>query len=210
MVRNESIEGFLNRLSSSAPTPGGGGAGALSGAVGCALGRMVCALTLGRKKYAAVQEEMASLEERFGLIQEEFLQLADQDETVFSAFMEALKLPKDTEEEKMIRKKAVDAALLSATEVPLSVMEKAVAALREVVSAAQKGNKNAVSDAGAASHMLLSALETGGENVRINLASMKDEEQRHFYENRMEALLQEGSGLSSEIVEIVRSRVEGS
>ena len=111
MIRNETIEGFLARLASKAPTPGGGGAGALSGAVGCALGRMVAQLTIGRKKYAEAEETVIRLDERLGGLQENFLSLADRDEEVFGRFMEALGLPKESEEEKAVRKAAVEIAL---------------------------------------------------------------------------------------------------
>ena len=100
MVRNETIEGFLSRLSSSSPTPGGGGTAALSGALGCALGRMVASLSIGRKKYASVETEMRETEEQLAALQEAFLDLSDRDEEVFSAFMAVLGLPKETEEEK--------------------------------------------------------------------------------------------------------------
>ena len=209
MIRNETIEGFLARLASKAPTPGGGGAGALSGAVGCALGRMVAQLTIGRKKYAEAEETMIRLDERLGELQESFLSLADQDEEVFGRFMEALGLPKESEEEKAVRKEAVEIAREEATEVPLSVMEKAVLAMPDVLTLAKIGNRNAVSDAGAAAHMLYSALKTGAENVRINLVSQKSEERKRSYESRMEALLTEGGELTEEILKTVRTRVEG-
>ena len=209
MIRNETIEGFLARLASKAPTPGGGGAGALSGAVGCALGRMVAQLTIGRKKYAEAEETMIRLDERLGELQESFLSLADQDEEVFGRFMEALGLPKESEEEKAVRKEAVEIAREEATEVPLSVMEKAVLAMPDVLTLAKIGNRNAVSDAGAAAHMLYSALKTGAENVRINLVSQKSEELKRSYESRMEALLTEGGELTEEILRTVRTRAEG-
>lgn len=207
MVRNETIDGFLTRLASSDPTPGGGGTAALSGALGCALGRMVANLTIGRKKYAEVDREMRETEEKLAALQEEFLGLSDRDEEVFSAFMAVLGLPKKTEEEKAVRSEAMARALTDATEVPLEIMKKALEALRAVLSAAEKGNQNAASDAGAAAHMLLSALETGAENVRINLASMKDEETVRLYEDRMEALLGEGRERSEEILRTVRIRI---
>ena len=209
MVRNESIDAFLNRLSSSAPTPGGGGAGALSGAIGCALGRMVAALTIGRKKYASSEEDMLRTEEVLSGLQERVLLLSDRDEEAFNAFMEALKLPKETEEEKAVRKEAVRLALAEATEVPLQVMESARLALLAVVPAAEKGNRNAVSDAGAAANMLLSALETGAENVRINLVSQKDEEMKQAFRRRMEEALSDGRETVALIRETVRRRVEG-
>lgn len=209
MVRKESIEAYLQRLSSSDPTPGGGGAAALSGALGCALGRMVANLTTGRRKYADVEEEMRETEQKLKDFEEAFLRLSDRDEEAFSAFMDVLKLPKETEEEKAVRRDSVHQALLHATEVPLQTMEKAVEALRAAVPAAEKGNKNAVSDAGAAANMLLSALETGAENVRINLASMKNEEERAAFEARMNALLEEGRVLALRIRETVHGRMAG-
>ena len=159
MVKNESIEGFLGRLSSGSPTPGGGGAGALSGAIGCALGRMVAHLTIGRKKYAEAEERMIRSDEKLAILEETFLQLADRDEEAFQHFMDAMKRPKETEEEKTARKEAMSIALKDATEVPLAVMETVLEAFPEVHSLAISGNKNAVSDAGAAANMLLSALE---------------------------------------------------
>ena len=209
MIRQESIETFLDRLASSSPTPGGGGAAALSGALGCALGRMVANLTIGRKKYASVEEEMIRADQELAVLQEDLLDLADRDEAVFSEYMESLRLPKETECQKMLRDRAVISALNSATENPLKIMEKAAAALRTVVFTAEAGNKNAVSDAGAAANMLLSALETGAENVRINLAAMDSEEQVSYYEAQMEPLLSEGRELAEKIRKIVSSRISG-
>ena len=208
MVRNETIEGFLSRLSSSSPTPGGGGTAALSGALGCALGRMVASLSIGRKKYASVETEMRETEEQLAALQEAFLDLSDRDEEVFSAFMAVLGLPKETEEEKNARAEAMEKALKDATEVPLEIMEKALCALSTALPLAEKGNRNAASDAGAAANMLLSALETGAENVRINLVSMKDEETVRLYEERMDALLGEGRELAGTIRKTVRERID--
>ncbi|MBP5294898.1 MAG: cyclodeaminase/cyclohydrolase family protein, partial [Lachnospiraceae bacterium] len=191
------------------PTPGGGGAAALSGAIGCALGRMVAHLTIGRKKYAASEERMIRADEKLGTLEEAFLQLADRDEEAFQGFMDAMKLPKETEEEKAARSEAMSVALKEATDVPLAVMETALEAFPEVLSAALSGNKNAVSDAGAAANMLFCALETGAENVRINLASMKDEALKQAYESRMESAITRGRDALEEIREAVRARMSG-
>jgi formiminotetrahydrofolate cyclodeaminase len=207
MVRKESIEAFLQRLASSAPTPGGGGAAALSGALGCALGRMVANLTAGRKKYASVEEEMRAADRKLAEIEEELLKLADQDETVFLFYMEAVKMPKETEDQKMKRDRSVRLALTAATKNSLDIMLQAGMALHTVAYAAEAGNKNAVSDAGAAVNMLLGAVETGAENVRINLASMKDEQEKAEFETKMYDLLEAGRQMAERIRKTVRSRI---
>jgi glutamate formiminotransferase/formiminotetrahydrofolate cyclodeaminase len=167
---------FLDELASSSPAPGGGSVAALAGAIGSALTSMVCNLTIGKKRYADVQEEIQSVLRQSEKLRQELTLLIDKDTEAFNGVMAALAMPKATEEEQSRRSSLIQEATKRATLVPLSVMglcERALALTRVV---AEKGNKNSTSDAGVAALMLQSACSSAGLNVRINLTSLNDEQ----------------------------------
>ncbi len=169
---------FLDALSSAAPTPGGGSAAALVGAAGAALVAMVTNLTIGRKKYAEVEDEMRALRTQSLALQRSMDALVRRDAEAYAGFMVAMKLPKETGADKAARKDAMAAAAVVAAEVPLETMRQAVAVMELAVTAAAKGNRNAASDGGVGALLARAALRAADLNVRINLPSVKDEELR--------------------------------
>lgn len=207
MVKEQTVESFLQDLSSKKPVPGGGGASALAGAVGTALSLMVIALTVGKKKYQDTEELLLQKKTELEELQERFLILADRDEEVFLPLSKAYALPKETEEEKKARRKVLQNALLDATEVPLEIMEAAVQALECTKTVAECGSSLAISDAGVAASYLRTAIEGAMFNVRINLKSLRPGEQFDAFEKRA-GQSEAGLRLASEVEETVRQRLD--
>lgn len=207
MASNETIQGFLDGLASSAPTPGGGGAAAISGAMGAALLSMVCNLTIGKKKYVEVEEELKGI-----LVQSEALRakltgmIAD-DVEAFDAVMAAYGLPKSSDAEKAARSAKIQEVLKVATDVPLACCK----ACREVIDLAQavadKGNLNVISDAGVAVLSAHAGLRSAALNVYVNAKGLDD---RAFAQSRLdelEALLGEAGARNEAIYEVVKAKV---
>lgn len=168
---------FLEALAAGTPTPGGGSAAAFSGASAAALVAMVARLTVGKKKYAEVELEMAALRDQAEALRSELTRAIDQDAAAFNALMTAMKMPKETPEHQAVRAGAVELATLQAAQVPLAVAEKAVKAMSLAVVAASKGNLNAISDAGSAAALARASLTSAGLNVRINTLGMEEHPQ---------------------------------
>jgi len=139
---------FVEVLSSKAPVPGGGGASALVAAVGTALGNMVGSLTVGKKKYADVEDEMWELKKKCDQLQKDFLHLIERDAEVFEPLSKAYGMPRETEEEKAEKARVMEAALKEACSVPMEIMEKCCEAIELIVEFGAKGSKLAISDAG--------------------------------------------------------------
>ncbi len=168
----ESLSGFTASVASSAPVPGGGTVVALVGSLAAALVQMVGALTVGRKKYAAVESEMKELGLRASHLVRRLGELKDEDARAYAAVSEAYKLPKETDEQKQVRDAAIQAGLMKAAEVPLETARWCgeVAALAAIC--AEKGNTNAASDAGVAALLADAACRGAAYNVRINVVAM--------------------------------------
>lgn len=192
MIQDFTIHTFLEKLSSKAPTPGGGGAAGVGGAIGAALGEMVVNLTLGKKRYAEVEEEMQSFLEKLEILKTEFLRLANEDEAVFTPLAAAYGLPAGTEEEKSYKAEVLEGNLLAATLVPLMVMERAVETLDIMEILAEKGSRLAVSDVGVGVQLLRSSLLGAKMNVSINTKSMKQREKAEQLSMRAEKLAEHG------------------
>jgi formiminotetrahydrofolate cyclodeaminase len=174
MLVDKTVSQFLDELASSSPAPGGGSVAALAGAVGAALASMVCNLTIGKKKYAEVQDEMKAVLVQTELLREELTHHIDKDTEAFNSLMAAYCLPKGTEQEQSARSAAIQAATKAATLIPLRVMRTCEKALLHARTVAQKGNKNSVSDAGVAALMLQAGCAGAALNVRINLGGLND------------------------------------
>lgn len=162
------IERFLAALASSAPVPGGGGAAALAGALGIALGNMVGELTLGKKKYADVQADMAALNERAEALRGGFLALIDADAAAFEPLSRAYGIPKDDP----ARAGVMEAALSRAAGPPLELLRLCAEALDVIAEYAAKGSALAVSDAGCAAALAGAAAKAAALNVFINTRAM--------------------------------------
>ncbi len=181
---------FVEVLSSKAPVPGGGGASALVGAVGAALCNMVGNLTVGKKKYADVEEELRGLMEQVTNLQNRFLQLIDEDAESFAPLAKAYGLPAGTEEEKAEKARVMEICLNDACKVPLEIMENCCRAIDLIEVFAAKGSVLAVSDAGVAAACCRAALKGASLNVYINAKSMKDRSKAEELNRKCDEMLQ--------------------
>ena len=203
MVESMTIQEFLDVLSSKEPVPGGGGASALAGALGNALGQMVSNLTIGKKKYALVEDEIKELAERMKGIQGQFSALADQDAKVFAPLAKCYSLPSGTEEEKAYKAEVMEARLLDASLVPMEIMEKAAEMLEIMDILADKGSRMAVSDVGVGVQFIRTALLGAVMNVYINTKSMKNREKAEEMNEKAERLIREGTEAADRIYQKV-------
>lgn len=169
-----SVWAFLDALASGEPTPGGGGAAAVSGAMAAALISMVCNLTLGRQRYANVADEMQTVLDRSEALRAELQELAEEDVAVFTRLSAAYKLPRVIDADAAIRRDAIQAALKRATDVPLRTARAAAAVLPLCPTVAERGNQAAVSDVGVAVLLAQAAVRSALLNVDINLRTLKD------------------------------------
>lgn len=199
----KNIDKFLEALASSAPTPGGGGAAALCGALGIALGNMVGSLTLGKKKYADVQEDIAELNAKAEALRAGFVALVDADAEAFAPLSRAYAIPKDDP----ARDEIMEPALLRAAEAPLEIMRKCAEALDLISGYAAKGSALAISDAGCAAALCGAAMEAAALNVKINTKSMKNRAVADNINAEMNELLQKYVALSQEIYNDVSGRL---
>jgi len=172
---DSSLGGFLDALASGAATPGGGGAAAIAGSMGAALVSMVCNLTIGRERYAAVQDEMREILDRAEALRAELQQLAQDDVAAFNRLSAAYKLPRVTDADIAIRRDAIQGSLKRATEVPLRTARAAAAILPLCAPLAERGNQAAVSDVGVAALLAHAAVRSALFNVDINLRSIDDQ-----------------------------------
>ena len=168
------IGAFLDDLAGGESTPGGGAAAALTGCQAAALLSMVLNFTVGRRKFAAVEEEMRGRLQRTETLRAELLALADKDAEAFGAVAACYAMPRSTDEEKAARTAAMQTALKGAAEVPLAIAALCVDILELTPPIAEKGNANVVSDAATAAHLAFAALHSSLVNVNINLKFLKD------------------------------------
>ena len=198
---------FVTVLASKAPVPGGGGASALVGAVGTALGNMVGSLTVGKKKYADVEEEMWELKAKCDKLQAELLHLIERDAEVFEPLSKAYGMPRETEEEKAEKARVMEIVLKEACSVPMEIMEKCCEAIDVIVEFAAKGSALAISDAGVGVIFCKAALQGASLNVFINTKSLKNREYAEELNAKAEAMLAKYTVLADEVFAQVRGRL---
>ncbi|MGJ0507190.1 MAG: methenyltetrahydrofolate cyclohydrolase [Methylocystis sp.] len=206
-AKTETIGKFLDELASDAPTPGGGGAAALSGAMGAALVSMVCNLTIGKKNYEAVSEDLKKTLARAEALREELTRGIDEDVVAFNTLMGAYGLPRATDDEKAARSAAIQDALKTATLAPLATCKVCYEVIALSKEAADKGNLNVISDAGVAVLAANAGLRSCALNVFINAKSIKD---RDFAEKQLaevNALLAKASAETEAVYEVVRGKI---
>ena len=203
MIKEQVIQDFLDVLSSKEPVPGGGGASALCGAVGNALGQMVANLTVGKKKYAEAEPEVKEHLEKMVKLQAEFTALADDDAKVFAPLAKAYSLPSETEEQKAYKAEVMETNLLAASAVPLQIMEKSMQMLTILDRLADIGSRMAVSDVGVAVQSTRAALLGAAMNVYINTKSMKDRNKADELNNSANKMIEEGSRQADRIYDKV-------
>jgi len=209
MIEKKLIGEWTDTLASKAPVPGGGGASALGGALAAALGQMVANLTVGKKRYADVEEEMQQSLFALNILQMEMMALADKDAEVFAPLAASYGMPSETPEQKAEKERVMEENLLAASLVPLQMMEKASAMLDILALLEKKGSRMAVSDVGVAVQFARTALTGAVMNVYINTKSMKNREKAGELNDRAEKLITEGTRLADEIYENVRKRLIG-
>lgn len=192
IIKEMQIGEFLEVLSSKQPVPGGGGASALTGAIGTALGLMVGNLTVGKKKYAQVEEEVQNLMSRLSEMQGDMLELADEDARVFAPLALAYGLPTDTEEQREHKAAVMEENLLAASLVPARIMENAVITLNILSRLEQIGSVMAISDVGVSVQCIRTALTGAVMNVYINTKSMKNREKAEELNGYADKMLNDG------------------
>ena len=175
-LQDLTIKEFLEKTYGKDPVPGGGSVSALCGSLAAALAEMVTALTIGRKKYAGVEEEMKAYAPRLADARDKFLDFIDKDAEAYNKVFEAFKLPKESEEEQALRNTAIQEATMDAALVPLSVAKTGMEIMPLIREIGEKGNRNAVTDACVAMMCARTAVLGALLNVRINLSSLDDAE----------------------------------
>lgn len=198
-IKDKSIELFLNELASKQATPGGGSVAAIIGAQSSALTSMVCNLTIGKPKYAEVEDKMIALLKQSESLRETLTGMIKSDIEVFDKLMASYGLPKETEQEKTDRSKQIQAILKEATNVPLECARACAKAIKLSRVAAEKGNIGVISDAGVAAMAGYSALKSAALNVYINAGSIKDKD---FANEKLAEIEEIISGMDIEAEEI--------
>ena len=204
---NVQLNDFVSQLSTKAPVPGGGGASALVGAIGSALGCMVGSLTVGKKKYAAVEEDIKALMEKSLALQADLMALIDKDAEAFEPLSKAYGLPSGTDEEKAHKAEVMAVVLKDACEVPMEIMRCCYKAIELIEEYAAKGSVIAISDAGVGAALCASALQGASLNVFINTKSMADREAAEAFNQEANAMLDKYVPMANEIFAGVRGRL---
>ena len=199
-LKDLTIEEFAKVTASDAPAPGGGSVAAAAGSLAAALAEMVANLTIGKEKYAEAENEMRELAEKGQAIHEKLIADIQRDSSSFNLYMAALRMPKDTEEEKAARREAMQRGLKEAAVVPLSVAETAAEIFPLAEAAVARGNANAVTDGLVSAMMARTAVLSALLNVKINLNSIKDEAFRADMEKQVKGLEKTASEYEAKIL----------
>lgn len=203
----ESCGTFVEMLAGKDPVPGGGGASALVGALGTALGNMVGSLTVGKKKYADVEEDIRRLKTEADALQQELLELVDKDAEVFEPLARAYGMPKETEDQQTEKDRVMEDALKLACSVPLEIMKKSGRAIELQQEFAEKGSTLALSDAGVGAIFCKAALQGASLNVFINTGLMKDRDYADQTNREAEEMLEHYVKLADQVHQLVVSRI---
>ncbi len=197
----ESCRKFVEVLASNEPAPGGGGAAALVGAIGTALGNMVGSLTVGKKKYADVEEEIIALKAKCDALQTELLNQVEADEINFVPLAKAYGIPKDDPNRDTI----MEEATMVACSTPVKIMELCCEAMEAIQVFAEKGSRLAVSDAGCGAVCVKAALQAASLNVFINTKTLKNREVAEATNAKCLAMLEQYGKMADEIFETVKA-----
>lgn len=206
--RDMHINDFLEELSSKSPTPGGGGASALCGAIGTALSAMVCSLTSGKKRYLQFEPDIQRILKRAHELNSTLLSLVDADRDAFLPLAQAYSMPQDTDEDKAAKDKALQTALLDATRVPLDIMDACCQGILLHAELVDKCSKLAISDVGVGVTLLRSALLGASLNVYINTKLIKDPALKTEFNARADAMLNEYPKMADSVFERVSSGLQ--
>ena len=203
----ETLSAFTASVASPTPAPGGGSVAAHVGALGAALAQMVAGLTVGRKKYAAVDAEMKELGLQSAALVTELQSLVERDSRAYEGVTTAYKLPKETEEQNTLRTAAIDGALVYAAQVPLETARACAKVAELAATAAEKGNTNAASDAGVAALLAEAACRGAVYNVRINVSSMSDKTKGAVLASDAEQILRDASKHAAAATAVVERNI---
>ena len=207
-LTDKSCVDFAEVLASKAPVPGGGGGSAMVGALGAALGSMVCNLTVGKKTYAAVEDEVKGVLADLDAIRGKMLRLVEEDAVVFEPLAKAYGIKAVTPEEKAEKDRVMEAALRKACSVPVEIVRQSMAALKLLDVLSVKGSRLAISDVAVGALFCQSALLGGRYNVIINTSLMKDREYAAAIDTDIDALATEGAALAEAIAGVVEQRIK--
>jgi formiminotetrahydrofolate cyclodeaminase len=206
-IKDKSIQEFLDELASKQATPGGGSAAAILGAQSAALISMVCNLTIGKEKYADVEEDMKSLLKQSESLREELTSMIKADVDVFDKLMASYGLPKNTDEEKQLRSVQIQIVLKEATTVPLECAKACAKTIELSRIAAEKGNTGVISDAGVAVMSGFSGLKSAALNVYINAGSIKDKKFADAALADLKKLMDGADAQTEEVYQIVKAKL---
>ncbi|MGN0333636.1 MAG: cyclodeaminase/cyclohydrolase family protein [Lachnospiraceae bacterium] len=207
MMLEQKTTEFLEVLSSAAPVPGGGGASAAVGAFASALGMMVANLTVGKKRYADVEEEIIAIREHLLSLREDLVNLTDKDAEAFEPLSKAYSLPKETEEQKAEKERVMEVVLYEASIVPLQIMEKVFEAMKDLEILGEKGSKIAISDVGVAVLFARAAVEGASLNIFINTRLMKNREKAEELNSKADQIIEESKKLQERIYQGVLDKI---
>lgn len=206
MYIDQTLQTYLDDLASSKSTPGGGSSAAISGAMAAALACMVCRLTLGKEKYADVQEEITTLLNEAEEQRQRFQQLMAEDIAAYGHLSACLKMPRETDEERQARTEAIQKSLVDAALVPLEMSERAAAVAKLCQRIAEIGNAAVISDIAAAAMFAASSGTAAAWMVRVNLKSLKDQKMGELLGGRLSKALDEITSLCQRVTMIVGER----
>lgn len=207
MMLEKKFTDFTEELSSAKPVPGGGGACAAVGAFAAALGMMVANLTVGKKRYADVEEEVMEILARLKTTRNELIILADKDAEAFEPLSKAYGLPKGTEEEQKEKEMIMEAALYEASRIPLEIMETVLKTMRDLEFLGEKGSRLAVSDVGVGILFAQAALEGASLNIFINTRLMKNRDRAKELNRKADVMIQEGRKQKEKVYEDVLDKL---
>jgi glutamate formiminotransferase/formiminotetrahydrofolate cyclodeaminase len=199
---------FANKLSMDSPTPGGGSTAALCGALSAALSSMVANLTVGKKGYESVEQEMKESAVKAQVLKDELLRAVDEDTRAFNKVMDAFRLPRATEEQIKEKEVAIEKASKEATLVPLAVLQKSISLLELAKFVALKGNKNSLSDAGVAGLIAEAAAQGAYYNIKINLPGIQDDVFKEEIKKKADSLEKKASELGAELRRLIREELD--
>lgn len=207
LLVERTVNDFVAVVESDAPAPGGGSVAALASGLGAALTAMVGGLSVGKKKFEALEDsqkqEILDGTEKAKELRKRLMEIVDEDTNAFNDYMEALKLPKETEEDKTKRKQAMEDAMKGAVRVPLEGAQKSLEVVRLIGSFLKYGNQGAITDAGVASLLATAGVQGTAYNVLINLGSISDQEFNDDMRKQCDELVKEAKELRSEHEKVV-------
>jgi formiminotetrahydrofolate cyclodeaminase len=207
MLVDETVRDFVRSVATSSPTPGGGSVAALCGALSGSLTAMVCNLTIGKDRYDDVRAEMERALDDSSKLVERLTELVDEDAQAYKSVTVALRLPKETDEEKVQRMEALQNGLRRAIAVPVEVMELSLETMRLSYLLVRKGNESAVSDSGSGAMLGFAALHAASMNVKINLKEIQDEEFKEEMTEKLTEMEEEAELLRTDVLTEVSSRL---